>query len=264
MIVESVVLPVKAGFESSFERAFRAAEPLLARQPGYATHTCRRGVEAPSTYLLTVKWDAGEGEEYGFGDSTDFEEWKALLRPFYESVPEVLHYGEDVAGDSATWEDEPADADDAALATFWERARAELTGMPAEVPAAWAFGGTRAHASGLLELVLAGTKTGTSSSLWDFEEDDDPLPQEGEVNIIVDADGAPQAVIQTTQVSVVPFDQVDEVHAESEGEGDRSLAHWRAVHQSFWEEFSERGFAPDMPVVCERFKVVYSETADRP
>ncbi len=264
MIVESVVLPVKAGFEDAFERAFRAAEPLLARQAGYLAHSCRRGVEAPSTYLLTVKWDSVDAHEIGFRESTDFHEWKALLHPFYESVPTVLHYGEDVAGDRQDWEDEPADPDDEALSAFWARTRAEVAGMPAEVPAAWAFGGTRSHATSLLELVLAGTKTGTSSSLWDFEADEDPLPQEGEVNIIVDADGVPQAVIQTTQVSVVPFHQVDESHAESEGEGDRSLRHWRAVHQAFWDEFSDTGFAPDMPVVCEQFRVIYSEAAERP
>nr|WP_062205716.1 ASCH domain-containing protein [Demequina salsinemoris] len=135
--------------------------------------------------------------------------------------------------------------------------------MPAEVPAAWAFGGTRAQAAKLLELVLAGAKTGTASALWDFEADEDPLPEVGEVNIIVDGDGAPRAVVQTTDIRTMPFHEVDEEHAASEGEGDLSLAHWRAVHAEFWEEYSTSGFSPEMPVVCERFRVVYSE-AERP
>ncbi|WNM24709.1 ASCH domain-containing protein [Demequina capsici] len=264
MIVESVVLPVKPGFEPGFERAFHAAEPLIARQPGYVSHSLRRGVEEESTYLLTVEWETVEDHEVGFRESPDYQEWKALLHPFYEPVPEVLHYGDDLAGPREAWVDEPGDPDDAALVAFWERCREAVPGMPAEVPAAWAFGGTRAQASKLLELVLAGVKTGTASALWDFEADDDPLPEVGEVNIIVDADGVPRAVVQTTDIRVVRFHEVDEQHAASEGEGDLSLAHWREVHAEFWDEYSTAGFSPEMPVVCERFRLVHSEGAPRP
>ncbi len=35
-------------------------------------------------------------------------------------------------------------------------------------------------------------------------------------------------MIETTDLRVVPFDQVGEEHARAEGEGDRTLAHWRA------------------------------------
>jgi uncharacterized protein YhfF len=56
---------------------------------------------------------------------------------------------------------------------------------------------------------------------------------------------------------VVPFDEVDEEHARLEGEGDRSLAHWRTDHERFFSEASARGFEPDMPVVLERFEVIY-------
>jgi uncharacterized protein YhfF len=66
-------------------------------------------------------------------------------------------------------------------------------------------------------------------------------------------------LIETTSVEVVPFDEVDEKHAYLEGEGDRSLAHWRDVHERFFTEHAEhdQGFSEDMPVVCERFRVVY-------
>ncbi|WP_307175362.1 ASCH domain-containing protein [Demequina sp. NBRC 110054] len=264
MIVESVVLPVKPGFEAGFERAFRAAEPLLARQRGYVSSALRRGVEEESTYLLTVEWETVDNHEVGFRESQDYQEWKALLHPFYVTLPEVLHYGEDLSGDAESWEEEPAESEDDALASFWERCRKNVPSLPEEAPAAWAFGGTRAHAAGLLELVLAGVKTGTASSLWDFEAEGDPLPEVGEVNIIVDGDGVPRALIQTTDVRTVKFDEVDEEHAASEGEGDRSLHHWRVVHARFWDEFSETGFSRDMPVVCERFALVYSEADPRP
>lgn len=133
-----------------------------------------------------------------------------------------------------------------------------MAGLPEETPSAWAFGATREHADGLLELVLAGTKTATASSVWDYEFSGDALPQAGELSIILDGMGAPRALIETTDVVVVPFDEVAAAHAFAEGERDRTLSSWREVHKRYWTEHSEgpRGYEPDMPVVCESFRLI--------
>ena len=54
------------------------------------------------------------------------------------------------------------------------------------------------------------------------------------------------------------FDEVTAEHARAEGEGDRSLAHWRAMHERFFREHADhdRQFSPTMPVVLERFEVL--------
>lgn len=145
------------------------------------------------------------------------------------------------------------------IAQFWDECRAAIVGLPETPPEAWAFGATPAHANGLLALVLAGTKTATAGSLWDYQATGEAMPQPGELSVILDGDAKPKAVIETTDVRIVPFDQVDADHAHLEGEGDRSLAHWCDVHERFWREYSEdpRGFEPDMPVVCERFRLIY-------
>ncbi|MFB8188319.1 ASCH domain-containing protein [Microbacterium sp. NPDC055988] len=152
---------------------------------------------------------------------------------------------------------------------YWRDARIAMPELPERLPEAWAFGATPEHADELLELVLAGIKVGTASSLWDYEQSGDPLPVVGELSIILDGAGAPRAVIETAAIDVVPFDEVDEAHAFAEGEGDRSLAHWREVHERYWRRHSEnpRGYAPDMPVVCERFRLLLPAapaTAPRP
>ncbi len=151
------------------------------------------------------------------------------------------------------------EADPARLAAFWTAARQDHPHLPAELPSAWAFGATPEHADGLLALVLAGIKTGTASSRWDYDFDGDPLPKTGELSIILDGRGAPSALIETLEVRTVPFDQVTEEHAFAEGEDDRTLASWRSIHERFWREHatSPRGFAPDMPVVCERFRLIH-------
>ncbi len=132
------------------------------------------------------------------------------------------------------------------------------------MPEAWAFGATRDHADDLLDLVLRGIKHGTASSMWDYEATGDPLPRSGDLSIILDGAGEPRAVIETTGVRTMPFNQVDVDHARAEGEGDRTLEYWRAEHERFWREHADspRGWAPDMPVVCERFRLLWPTTAD--
>ncbi|MGW9020152.1 ASCH domain-containing protein [Leucobacter chromiiresistens] len=148
---------------------------------------------------------------------------------------------------------------DPAVESFWNDRRRADPALPEALPEVWAFGATPAHADALLDLVLAGIKTGTASSLWDYEASGDPVPAVGDLSIILDGSGAPRAVLETTRIDIVPFRDVTAEHAHSEGEGDRTLADWRETHERYWRRYSEneRGFAPDMPVICERFVLRY-------
>lgn len=153
----------------------------------------------------------------------------------------------------------PARAD--RLEEFWLRARAALPELPAKRPEAWSFGATPQHADELLGLVLAGTKTATASSLWDLEATGEPVPQAGDLSIILDGRDQPRAVIETVDVATVPFIAVSAEHAYAEGEDDRTLETWRSGHEAFWRKYAEssRGFADDMPVVCEGFRLLWCE-----
>jgi len=112
----------------------------------------------------------------------------------------------------------------------------------------------------LAELTRAGVKTATASAeIW-YEIEDEPMPQAGEHSVILNSRGEAVCVIRTTKVYTIPFDQVSAGQAWREGEGDRSLAYWRQVHERFFRaELAEAGlaFTFDMPVVCEEFEVVY-------
>jgi uncharacterized protein YhfF len=128
------------------------------------------------------------------------------------------------------------------------------------VPAAYrdairfSFGDSPALADELLGLVLAGRKTATCGALNQFGEGGEPMPQVGRRDIVLDGKGRPAAVIETTEVTVMRFDEVDESFARDEGEGDLSLAYWRDAHETYFAR--NGGFAPDMEVVCERFKLI--------
>lgn len=160
---------------------------------------------------------------------------------------------------------------------FWEvaRVRAKLnptgyytgeSALGSLTPPAWGFGATPEEADELLALVLSGTKTATAGALWDYEAEGEELPVPGELGIVTDGRGVPHALVVTTQVDVVPFDEVSAEHAYLEGEGDRSLATWREVHERFFTRNAvhTRGFSPQMPVVLQRFSVLYEHPSPEP
>ena len=122
---------------------------------------------------------------------------------------------------------------------------------------AWAFGDAPDE---LAALVRSGVKTATASAYSLYALEGEPLPQPSDLSVILDGRGEAVCAIRTTRVRVVPFDQVDARHAFLEGEGDRSLAHWRQVHRRFFTREMEAAglaFTEDMPVVCEEFELVY-------
>jgi uncharacterized protein YhfF len=145
---------------------------------------------------------------------------------------------------------------------FW---RDYLAGLPPSQPRpqapvdVFAFGDSKELADELAALVREGVKTATCSALWCYEEDQKPIPQKGELSIVIDGNGAPVAIIETVEIFLAPFNEVTERFAWEEGEGDRSLAYWRQAHRNFFgrQRFKDRGFDEGMPLVCERFRVLH-------
>jgi uncharacterized protein YhfF len=166
--------------------------------------------------------------------------------------------------------DAPDAEPDPEIRAFWDLAKfhARLNPAPSYFgpsplesvpPPAWSFGGTPELADELAALVREGRKTATAGALWDYETSGEPLPRTGDLSIILDGAGHPVALVATTHVEVVPFDEVDAEHAHLEGEGERTLEQWRRDHEWFFSEHKEhdRPFSTTMPVVCERFEVLY-------
>ena len=121
------------------------------------------------------------------------------------------------------------------------------------------FGDSEQMADELSALVLAGTKRATASSLWTFEAQGRRPPARGDMSIVTTLSGQALCIIETVGVETHPFLAVDASFAFDEGEGDRSLASWRRAHARYFERECARlgrPFVQDMPVVCERFRLV--------
>ncbi len=118
----------------------------------------------------------------------------------------------------------------------------------------FSFGDSPEMADELLALVLAGTKTASCGALRDFPEGSAARPRVGRRDVVLDGQGRRVAVIETVEVTVRRFDEVDEKFAFEEGEGSRTLAQWRENHRAYFQR--NGGFSPDMELLCERFRLI--------
>lgn len=114
----------------------------------------------------------------------------------------------------------------------------------------FSFGDSPVIANELAALVLAGLKTATC---WNAA--DGPGGAEvGKRTVMLNGSGKALAVLETVELFIRQFDEVDETFAFDEGEGDQSLAFWRQAHCDYFGRLGQ--FTEDMLLYCERFRLV--------
>ncbi|WP_180966122.1 ASCH domain-containing protein [Fischerella thermalis] len=122
------------------------------------------------------------------------------------------------------------------------------------------IGDSEASADHGAELIKQGIKIATSSLLWEYQAANKPLPKVGSLSILENGRGEPVCVVETTWLEIKNFNEIDVQFAYDYGEWDRTLKTW---HQECWEYYSEQCYSlgreptKEMPLVCERFRVVY-------
>jgi uncharacterized protein YhfF len=95
--------------------------------------------------------------------------------------------------------------------------------------------------------VLSGAKTATAG----LAGDEPPSQVEGRY-VVEDENGKPRAIVELTEVRVVPASGIDLDFVRDEGEGYESVEDWRAAH----ERFFERPIEPGTLIEAIRFRVV--------
>lgn len=91
-ILELATIDIKKGANEAFEDALDKAQYVISRSPGYIGHQFQKCLEQDNRYVLLIRWEALEAHTKGFRESELFKEWRALIGPFFESVPQVQHY----------------------------------------------------------------------------------------------------------------------------------------------------------------------------
>ncbi|MEV6830337.1 ASCH domain-containing protein [Amycolatopsis sp. NPDC051102] len=97
----------------------------------------------------------------------------------------------------------------------------------------------------LVAAILRGEKTSTTGLVAEYEKYGEELPVVGERELMIDSAGVGVAVLETTEVRVIPLSEVDLQHALDEGEGFTSVAEWRADHTDYWQSAEMRAAMED-------------------
>jgi uncharacterized protein YhfF len=146
--------------------------------------------------------------------------------------------------------------------SYWN-AYAQTTGATGPYTA-WGFGDD--EKPGLMTelglLVRDGPKRATTSRADEYGPEE-PMPKVGDHSVILDGEGQPLCIIRVTALEIRPFGAVDEAFAWDEGEGDRSLAYWRAGHLWYFDSIG-KPVDDDTPVLLEWFAKVWPPPADPP
>jgi len=149
------------------------------------------------------------------------------------------------------------------ISAFWQKYLAqEGEDRASRFYEAFHFADSKESANELAGLVLMGIKRATAALLWADAFERKPRVEVGALSVLTNWEGTPLCVIETTRVDVLPFQDVPPEFAALEGEGDLSLRYWREAHWAYFERDCRRiGVQPTllMPVVCERFRVVFPD-----
>ena len=145
------------------------------------------------------------------------------------------------------------------LKAFWQSYLATLPEPHAHrlhsLPEAWSFGDSAAMADKLGKLVMEGIKTATCSRYLG-----ENVLADGGLSIILDGNEQPLCLVETFEITVRAYKDVDADFAYQEGEGDRTLEYWREEHWNYFSRAAEdAGYevSEDMLLSCDRFRVLY-------
>ncbi len=97
MVLELAELPVRAGEGDRFEAAFAEAKTFISAAAGFRSIALRRPIEPGGHYLLLVEWESVADHRDGFRKSPAYVRWSALLHGFYDPMPVISYFAEDIS-----------------------------------------------------------------------------------------------------------------------------------------------------------------------
>ena len=93
MILEIADIQITAGKNAEFEAAIaQAAQQIISKAVGFRSYTVQHGIESPQRYVLMIQWETLENHTVDFRQSAAFQEWRALVGPFFAAAPVVEHF----------------------------------------------------------------------------------------------------------------------------------------------------------------------------
>ncbi len=154
----------------------------------------------------------------------------------------------------------------AALEAFWAAASAANPGIGDDYEVRW-FGIDAKTTRGIFDYIQSGAKTGTYTLPWLLEKTGQPRARDGDYVVLIDYDGTPTLLLRMVSQETVAFGAIDARITGLDGPSVRDVEVWKPLHQKFWDgELAAYGLSvtPDMPVLVERFALVYARDRSGP
>jgi heme-degrading monooxygenase HmoA len=92
MVLELATIDIKQGTNAAFEESLEKAQHVINQSKGYISHQFHKCMEQDNRYVLLIRWQTLEDHTKGFRESDLFQQWRALIGPFFETPPMVQHY----------------------------------------------------------------------------------------------------------------------------------------------------------------------------
>jgi heme-degrading monooxygenase HmoA len=93
MILELADIRIHPGQNAAFEEAIeRGLKTVLPTVKGFQGYKVNRGIESTERYILQIFWDTLEDHTVGFRQSAAFQDWRAIVGPFFAGAPVVEHF----------------------------------------------------------------------------------------------------------------------------------------------------------------------------
>lgn len=93
MILEIVDIRIQPGKQPEFDTAIvRGVESVIAKAKGFCGYKVHRGIESPDRYVLMIYWETLENHTVDFRGSPAFQEWRAVVGPYFAQPPSVEHF----------------------------------------------------------------------------------------------------------------------------------------------------------------------------
>ena len=93
MILELADIRIQPGKQQEFDAAIQhGIEQIISKAKGFRGYEVNKGIESPERYVLTIFWETLENHTVDFRQSPAFQEWRAIVGPFFAGAPAVEHF----------------------------------------------------------------------------------------------------------------------------------------------------------------------------
>jgi heme-degrading monooxygenase HmoA len=93
MILELADIRIQPGKQAEFDAAIqRGVSQVISKAKGFRGYKINKGIESPERYALMIFWDTLENHTVDFRESPAFQEWRAIVGPYFAAPPAVEHF----------------------------------------------------------------------------------------------------------------------------------------------------------------------------